>query len=136
MSDEYHDVDGNYITLAKLCQTEPEWAANQITDLKEKLKDEQLIHKEGREAIRRVQATLETEMVLGKINFASAIKAQSKITTWITRVDDWYRRLDKEAWGPTNHGSMQCMLCAAANETLSEVLGEIRKVREVIKDEK
>lgn len=27
-----------------------------------------------------------------------------------------------EAWGQSNHGSMQCMLCADVNETLSEVL--------------
>jgi hypothetical protein len=35
MSD-YHDIDGNPVTLPKLCKTEPEWAANQITDLKER----------------------------------------------------------------------------------------------------
>ncbi len=33
MMGEYHDVDGNPVTLHKLCRTEPEWAKNRIETL-------------------------------------------------------------------------------------------------------
>ena len=31
---KYQDIDGNYVTLDKLCRTEPAWAANVIRTLR------------------------------------------------------------------------------------------------------
>lgn len=34
MTENYHDAEGNPVSLDKLCRTEPEWAANCIRQLR------------------------------------------------------------------------------------------------------
>ena len=38
MPEKYKDMDGNPVSLDRLCREEPAWAANRIRDLEEKIR--------------------------------------------------------------------------------------------------